>query len=536
MTTAEAVVETLLRHGIDTLYGVPGVHNDPLFDACYKVRDRLRVIHTRHEQAAAYMALGAALITGKPQVCAVVPGPGLLNAGAALLTAHGMSAPVLVLAGQIVQRAIDRGTGYLHEIRDQAGMARHFTKSAARINAPHEAPGTVAAAIRTSLSGKPGPVFVECAQDTWAINGPVVFPPMPEPVATPPVDDDAVEAAAQILGLSERPLIIVGGGAQDASAEVIALAELLEAPVAAYRRGQGVMPATHRLHVNLPIAHRLWRDADAAITVGSRMFYPKTQWGTTGLRIVRIDIDPDEPGRQDKPAAALVGDAKAIVGALLQRLPAHNRPRPSREAELASHREWMADRFSRFEPQISLLKAMRSALPENGVFVDEVTQLGFAARLAFPVLGPRRFLSPGYQDNLGWGYGAALGVKAARPDLPVLAIAGDGGFMYQVAELATAVQHNLAVVVVVFDNGMFGNVHLIQDQSYGGRHIADRLRNPDFVALARSFGIAAFRADDAHALERTLREAFAVNAPALVHVPCGEMPSPWDMIFMPKVR
>ena len=165
-----------------------------------------------------------------------------------------------------------------------------------------------------------------------------------------------------------------------------------------------------------------------------------------------------------------------------------------------------------------------------------MTQVGFASRLAFPVLAPRTYLSPGYQDNLGWGYGTALGVKVARPDLPVLAIAGDGGFMYQVAELATAVQHRIPVVVVVFDNALFGNVHLIQAQSYGGRHIADRLQNPDFVALARSFGVAAFRATDPPELERAIIDAFALNAPALIHVPCGEMPSPWDMIFMSRVR
>jgi acetolactate synthase-1/2/3 large subunit len=170
------------------------------------------------------------------------------------------------------------------------------------------------------------------------------------------------------------------------------------------------------------------------------------------------------------------------------------------------------------------------------VFVDEVTQVGFASRLAFPVLAARTYFSPGYQDNLGWGYGAALGIKAARRDLPVLAIAGDGGFMYQVGELATAVLHDLAVVVVVFDNAMFGNVHLIQAESYGGRHIADRLHSPDFVALARSFGVAGFHAADPPALERAIREALALRAPALIHVPCGPMPSPWDMIFMPQVR
>jgi acetolactate synthase-1/2/3 large subunit len=179
---------------------------------------------------------------------------------------------------------------------------------------------------------------------------------------------------------------------------------------------------------------------------------------------------------------------------------------------------------------------MRRALPEDGIFVDEVTQLGFAARLAFPVYRPRSFLSPGYQDNLGWGYGTALGAKAALPGRPVLAIAGDGGFMYQASELATAAQHGIAVVVVVFDNGAFGNVRLIQRERFGGRLIASDLRNPDFARLAESYGIAAFRAQNAAELEKAVIEALALGQPALVHVRCGEMPSPWDMIQMPRVR
>jgi acetolactate synthase-1/2/3 large subunit len=192
--------------------------------------------------------------------------------------------------------------------------------------------------------------------------------------------------------------------------------------------------------------------------------------------------------------------------------------------------------MARLEPQRSFLAAMRNALPENGVFVDEVTQLGFAARLAFPVYTPRTFISAGYQDSLGWGYGTALGVKAARPDLPVLAIAGDGGLLYQIGELATAVQHDLAVVVVVFDNGLFGNVRLFQEEQFGGRVIASDLVNPDFARLAETFGVAAFRARTASELEKAIGDAFALGKPALVHVPCGPMPSPWDMIVMPRLR
>lgn len=537
ITTGEAVTATLVAHGIETVFGVPGIHNDHLLDAFHGARHRLRFIHTRHEQGAAYMALGAALATGRPQAFAVVPGPGLLNAGAALLTAQGMNAPVLGLVGQIPQREIDRGHGYLHEIRDQLGLAAHIAKYTARITAPQEAPNLVAEAIRATRSGRPGPAVLECAIDVWGRKGPVTLPQMPYAIARPAVDEDVAERAARILGEARRPIMVVGGGAQDASVEVTALAEMLECPVIAYRRGQGVMSARHPLAVNLPIGHRLWREADAVLAVGTRLLIQQTQWGLDkDLPVIRIDIEPQEPDRLVSPAVALIGDAVDYCRALLGRIPRHNRARESREAELAGHRAWLDGRLARLEPQLGFLRAMRSALPERGIFIDEVTQLGFASRLAFPVYHPRSYFSPGYQDNLGWGIGTALGVKRGRPDVPVLAITGDGGALYQIGELATAVQHGIAVVIVLFDNGSFGNVRLIQKEQYGGRFIADTLTNPDFVKLAESFGVAAFRAATPAELERAVADAIALDRPALVHVPCGEMPSPWDMIFMSQVR
>lgn len=537
LSTAEATVETLLRHGLDTVYALPGLHQDPLFDAFYHAADRLRVIHPRHEQTAAYMALGAALATGKPQAFGVVPGPGLLNAGAAMLTAYGMNAPVIGLIGQIPQADIDRGHGHLHEIHDQLGLMRHITKWAERIRGPQEAPTLVSQAIWQATSGRPRPVALECALDTWARRGEVALPDAPLPLPPQVVDDEAIEAAAKILGNAERPILVLGGGALDAGAEVIHIAEMLEAPVSSYRRGRGVVPSSHRLAVDMPVGHRLWKDADAVLAVGTRFFIQNSNWGIDDrLKVVRVDIDPDEPDRFRKPDVALVGDAAHQLRALIAALARHNRKRPSRADELAGHRAWLGERLSRLEPQVSFLKAIRNALPEDGIFVDEVSQMGFASRVAFPVEKPRTFLSPGYQDNLGWGFGTALGAKAAMPDRKVLAIAGDGGFMYQVGELATAARHNLAVVVVVFDNGAFGNVKRIQQERYGNRLIASDLHNPDFAKLADSFGIASFKAIDAKQLEDALHRAFALNAPALVWVPHGDVPSPWDLIMMPKVR
>ncbi len=536
MTTGAAVVESLIRHGIDTLYALPGVHNDHLFDAAQQSDGRLRVLHPRHEQTSAYMALGAALVTGRPQVFATVPGPGLLNAAAALLTAYGMGAPVIALAGQIPSFAIDQGHGHLHEIHDQLGLLRHITKYASRITAPHEAPELIAQAVGAAISGRCRPVALECAIDTWGVTGPVAFTP-PKMPSVPPVDQDAVRRAAQLLGGAARPLIVVGGGALDAGPEVQGIAEMLEAPVSSFRRGRGVIPTTHRLAVSFTEGHRLWKDADAILAIGTRLYWQQSNWGVDAdLPVVRLDIDAEEINRFRRPTCALLGDAAAVLRALLAELPAHYRARTGRAEELAPIRGWFADRLSRLEPQMSFLRAIRAALPEDGIYVEDVTQIGFGSRLAFPVYAPRTFLSPGYQDTLGWSYGVALGAQAALPGRKVVAVCGDGGFMYQATELATAMRHRLPVVVVVFDDGAFGNVRRIQQMQYGNRLIASDLVNPDFVRFAESFGMRAWRATSPEALERALSEALDCDEPGLVHVPVGEMPSPWDMILLPRIR
>jgi acetolactate synthase-1/2/3 large subunit len=193
-------------------------------------------------------------------------------------------------------------------------------------------------------------------------------------------------------------------------------------------------------------------------------------------------------------------------------------------------------RLQKLAPQLAFLDAIRAELPEDGIYVDEVTQVGFAARLALPVYKPRTFLSPGYQDNLGWGYATALGAQAARPDVPVLSINGDGGFLYTGNELATAMRHHIPLVAIVFVDGAFGNVRRIQEEQFGNRLIASDLANPDFAKYAESFGAAGRKARGPAELRRALREAFAAREPTLIEVPVGPLPSPWEFIHMPRVR
>ncbi len=537
MTTAEATVETMLAHGLDTVYALPGVHNDHLFDAFQRAGERMRVVHARHEQGAGYMALGAALSTGKPQAYAVVPGPGLLNSGAALLTAFSMNAPVLAMIGQIPADAIGRGLGHLHEIRDQAGIIRRLVDHSARIDAPKEASAKTAKAIQSMGTGRPGPAALECAMDVWGNAGAVGAIVPPSPPRAPKIDEDAVRKAAKLLGTAKRILIVTGGGAQDASLEVTLLSSMLQAPVLGYRRGRGVLDSRNPFSVTLPIGRDLWAEADAVLAVGTKLLEPMTHWGVDrDLKIVRVDADKNEPARLHKPAVALIGDATPVLRRLIDALARTNPRRPSRNDEMQERQAKVRQRLSKLAPQLAYLEAIRAELPEDGIYVDEVTQIGFAARLALPVYKPRTFLSPGYQDNLGWGFATALGVQHANPDTPVVSINGDGGFLYTSNEIATAVHHRIPLVAVVFVDGAFGNVRRIQEERFGNRLIASDLSNPDFVKYAESFGARGLRARNPDELRLALRESFARREPTVIEAPVGPMPSPWEFIHMPKVR
>ena len=370
-------------------------------------------------------------------------------------------------------------------------------------------------------------------------------PQAPLPSHEPAIDDDAIRAAARRLGAAKNPMIICGGGAQEASREVTELAAMLQAPVLGYRRGRGVLDSRDPLSVTLPLAHELWARTDAVLAVGTRMLMQQHRgiagppWGLDDdIAVIRVDSDPEEPARVHAPAVALIGDAAPILRRLIDALPAHNAKRRSRKAEMTRRQAaWRQRLETTLAPQVAFLDALRAELPEDGIYVDEVTQIGFAARLAFPVHRPRTFLSPGYQDNLGWGFATALGAQHARPDVPVVSINGDGGFLFTATELATAMRHRIPLTAIVFNDGAFGNVRRLQQEHYGNRLIACDLADPDFVRFGESFGAAAERVRTPKALGAALRRAFKRrDTPSLIEVPVGPMPNPWPFIFLPPVR
>jgi acetolactate synthase I/II/III large subunit len=546
MTGGMAIVSALIANGVDTVFGLPGAQMYPFFDALQQRSDRIRTIGARHEQACGYMAFGYARSTGRPGVFAVVPGPGVLNTTAALCTAFGCNAPVLCVTGQVPTPFLGRGRGHLHELPDQLATLRGLTKWVARIERASDAPGVIDEAFRQMLSGRPGPVGVEMAWDVMAGSEWVTPLAAATIAAAPPPSPTDIEAAARALVAARRPMIMVGSGAQHASEAVLALAEELGAPVAAFRGGRGIVSEDHPLGLSSYAAFRLWPQIDALIGIGSRLEMPYMRWsGMMKLidrpeappHLIRIDIDPAEMNRL-APHFPIVADSADGAWALrdaVRKLRARQMSGKTGAEGLppiAAAKTEAARAIRQVQPQMDYLDVIRAELPRDGLLVEELSQVGFASYFGYPVYEPRTYISGGYQGTLGFGFQSALGVKTAHPSRPVVSITGDGGFMFGVQELATAAQHGIGLVTLLFNNNAFGNVLRDQRIGFGDRLIGAKLQNPDFMDLAKAFGVEGHRVASPTALAPVLRQALNAGRPVLIEIAVaqGSEVSPWEFI------
>ncbi len=529
---AQLVIDGLRRSNIDTLFCLPGVQNDDFFNALVDARDITPIV-TRHEQGAAYMAMGAAQVTGKPSAFCVVPGPGALNATAGLTSAYWGYGRVLAIIGQIATFQQGRDIGTLHDLNDQTSVLRQVTKEAIAIGDPADGAALVQRAIDALHNGVPRPVSLEVPVDVWGqpADGIVEAPT----IANPVVDEQQIERAAELLSKAEHPLIVVGSGAYGASEAVIELAEKLQCPVMTRRQGHGVVPTAHPLFLPLTAAYHYWPEVDVALGIGTRMEWPLNTWGVDDqLALIQINIDEAEVDRHGITTVGLHADADQACRALIGALGSPNRP--SVVDDVAARRAEYDRMTAHLVPQRSYAAAIRDAVPEDCALVEDVTQIGFACHLFYDHLAPRKFLTSGAAGTLGAGTAVAIGASAVA-DEPVVGIVGDGGFMFTATELATAAQHDIPCNIVLFNDGAYGNVRRIQKTRFGNdRTIASKLENPDFQMFAASFGVRSWQVDSPEALRPALTEAIEHDGPCLVEVKVDEMPDPWPFMRLPPNR
>ncbi|GAB5458351.1 MAG: thiamine pyrophosphate-binding protein [Henriciella sp.] len=537
-TGGEAVIDTLIANNVDTVFGLPGAQLDPIFAALHDRQDKIKIYHSRHEQGCAYMAYGYAASTNKTGVCFIVPGPGLLNAGAAMVTAYACNSPVLYFSGQLRANMIDKGWGALHEIKDQFGLAGHLVKWSDRITHASEAPGRLNAALSEIRRGRQRPVYLESPFDILKEQGAVTKPEIAETShSNPELDPDQIDAIAKQLATASNPMIIAGGGAMDAGPEILALAEKINAPIVLTQNGLGAIDSRNERVFSQAGGYGLWKEADVVIAFGTRLFPAAMTYGHKGLSIIKVDIDPTELSRLPVPLTGVVADSADAASQLSSAVEAHapSAP-PDRSGWTDGARAQLETDLKKIEPQRELLNVIREEITEDGIFVSDLTQLYFASQDAYPVYSPRSYIQPSYQGTLGHAVGTALGVKIGNPDRPVICVAGDGGFMFTVQELATAAKYNIGVIFLVMNDSAFGNVKRILQENYGGREICADLHNPDFVKLADSFGIDARKVNSPATLRQALRHGVDSKGPMLIEYEAPEFPSPWHLLHRKPVR
>jgi acetolactate synthase-1/2/3 large subunit len=531
MTGGEALARQLALEGVTEVFGVPGVQLDFAVDGLRQLGNRMRFLVPRHEQTAAYMADGYARTTGKFGTCMIVPGPGLLNAAAGLATAYACNSPVLCIAGNIHSSAIGKGYGLLHEIKNQTGVLASVTKWTGAAKSAQDVPGVIREAVRQLRTGRPQPVGVEIPFDVLSGRCDIDLSPVPEgeEYRTRP-NPAAIERAAAILDQSRAPVVYVGGGAlaAGASAALQAFAERLNAPVVMSENGRGALSDRHPLALNAVAGRAVFPNADVAVIVGSRFAdsnVGEPSWPTAGLRYIYINVDETA---WMSPRDAEVG-IKADAVLALEALTAAVGARPKGDADLDRVRAWAQAQVDAVEPLASWVRHLRAGIPDDGILVNELTQVGYFARANYPVYLPGTFITPGYQGTLGYGFPTALGAAIGNPDRPVVSINGDGGFGWAMQELSTARKYNLKLAVVVFVDGHFGNVRSMMTEKFGTA-FGSELANPRFDRLADAFEVGYAKAGSPAELETILHRHVRGDAPLLIEAPVGKLPSPWHLM------
>jgi thiamine pyrophosphate-dependent acetolactate synthase large subunit-like protein len=521
---AHVLVESLLAEGVELLFGIPGVGTLAVYDA-FVDHPQLRHIEVRHEQSAVFMADGFARASGRIGVAFTSNGPGALNTITAMATAHNDSVPLLHLVSENPPEVRRKGKGHFHDISDQFGIFRPVSAYAAQVDLADEIPAAVNSAFFALRNRRPRPALVEFANEAFTTT--TAASPLPAAkTVVRPIDPDALTRAAEVLAGAERPLVWAGGGVATPGA-AIALARIVErlgAPVITTQKGKGAIPWDHPLHIgnwaNEQPTRDLIADCDVLLAVGTRFSYFPTGGWSLRLpeRIVQIDLDPSEIGRNYRVEAGVVGDAEPVLAALevgLDRL--GHQPLPWRDDEVGKVLSRIAEAVGT-TIEIEVLDQLRSVLPPESLVFNDPTTIAFWARSHGKADRPRTWFVPSGFGTLGFALPASIGARVARPDTPSVAIIGDAGIMFTIQDLMTAVQENVPAVVLVFNDEGYGVERRHQDHLYGRRSGVD-VRPPDFVALAHAFGARGIRVEDLSRVGETVASVLEADGPTLVDIP-----------------
>ena len=518
MNGGTALIKSLENEGVQYVFGLPGAGQYEATDGIYE-SNKIQYISTRHEQATSYMADGYARVSGQPGVALVVPGPGFYNAMAGLSTAYAISSPVLVVTGS---PHYNHGAEHAAPALD---LLAPVCKWAGRAAGPADIPGVIQEAFYHLRSGHPRPVVVEIPTETLAGKSPVSLMPSREVERVTP-DREGLAAASAVLAGAKKPLIWVGNGASDAASGIRELAEYLQAPVVSSRRGKGILSHRHPLCLGMaeprvrPLADWISSsDVILAVGVGARF---DSYRGT--CKVVRIDNEASTVDRQNDHALGVLSEADDAVSAILDQV--RERGVVGRDGVVEAVKKINDHRYGpeeQLEPQASYMNAIRAALPDDGMIVAGMNQMGYYSRNYFEGYQPGTYHTSSNHGTLGCVYPIAIGAKVAAPDRAVVSISGDGGFLYNVQEIATAVKYNIGVIAIVFNDNAYGNVLRAQIEEYDNHVIGTQLSNPDFSELGKVFGARGVKAEDADQLEDAVRDGIKSGNPTLIEVPVGMM-------------
>ena len=530
LSGGEALVKSLVREGVEVVFGLPGVQMYGIVDAL-RQEPSISFIVTRNETATTYMADGYARTTGRPGVAMVVPGPGIYNAGGGLSTAFSRSSPVVLIAGQIPRATIGKNFGGLHEVNDQKEINNQVTKWQTQVLRPHEVPSNIHEAFRQAQSGRPGPVHFELPPETMVEREEVV---LLEPAAierTVP-DYSLLQQAAREIVSASKPVIYAGGGIarSDAESELVEFAEKHQIAVLTSAGGKGTISEKHPMALGgslgpAGLLKDYIEDSDVVIGIGTR-FSMRNQ-AAENARLIHLDVDPEMIGHVHKNSLGLVGDVKATLTKLSEAIDAAgggNWDSPANVvAEIQARLAVSEDELN--QPQEEYIQSLREGAPSDAIMVFGMTQLGYYSRPRWVTENPKTYIDSGYSGNLGFAFPTALGAKVGNPNRPVICVSGDGGFMYNSSEISTAVKYGINLVTVIYNDGHYGNVARDLDDDFGGAYETDFV-NPDFVKLAEAYGAIGIRAKGPLDVKNVIPKALKLNKPVFIDVPVKRVPRP----------